>query len=81
MHWDVICVKSLDDFCIDLNLRDGSHGVFDLKPYLTLGVFQELRDPAYFSRVGIQFDAVTWPGGQDISPETLFARLNTTAAA
>lgn len=75
MHWDVVSVKPLANFCIDVNLRDGSHGVFDMKPYLDMGVFQELRDPAYFNRVSIQFGAVTWPHGQDIAPATLHARL------
>jgi predicted nucleic acid-binding protein len=31
--------------------------------------------------VGVQFDAVTWPHGQDIAPATLHARLKTTENA
>jgi hypothetical protein len=81
MHWDVVTVRPLANFCIDVTLRDGSHGVFDMKPYLDVGIFQELRNPAYFNRVDVQFDAVTWPHGQDIAPETLYARLKATAAA
>ena len=81
MYWDVVWVKPLDDFCIDVRLQDGSHGIFDMKPYLNQGVFQELRDPAYFNSVGIQLGAVTWPHGQDIAPGTLHARLTTTANA
>ena len=81
MYWDVVAVKSLENFCIDINLRDGSRGVFDMKPYLDTGVFQELRDPTYFASVGIQFGAVTWPHGQDIAPATLPARLKTTENA
>lgn len=77
MHWDVLTVKPLSNYCIQVSLRDGCRGVFDMKPYLGHGIFQELRDPAYFSRVGVQFDAVTWPHGQDISPETLCAGLKT----
>ena len=75
MYWDVVSVKPLENYCIDVHLHDGSHGVFDTKPYLDKGVFQELRDPAYFNSVGIQFGAVTWPHGQDIAPATLHARL------
>ena len=81
MYWDVVSVKPLENFCIDVNLRDGSRGVFDMKPYLDTGVFQELRDPAYFASVGIQFGAVTWPHGQDIAPGTLHARLKATENA
>ena len=81
MYWDVISVKPLENFCIAVSLRDDSHGVFDMKPYLDIGVFQELRDPAYFNSVGIQFGAVTWPHGQDIAPATLHARLKSIANA
>lgn len=81
MYWDVVSVKPLENFCIAVSLRDGSHGAFDMKPYLDVGVFQELRDPAYFNRVGIQFGAVTWPNGQDIAPATLHARLKATENA
>ena len=81
MHWDVVTVKPLPNFCIDVSLRDGSHGIFDMQPYLELGVLQELRDPAYFNRVGIQSDAVTWPHGQDIAPATLRAHLKAIEAA
>ena len=75
MHWDVVAVKPLENFCIDVSLHDGSHGIFDMKPYLDHGVFQELRDPEYFKLIDIQFGAVTWPHGQDIAPATLYARL------
>lgn len=78
MHWDVVTVRPLANFCIDVTLRDGSHGVFDMTPYLDVGIFQELRDPAYFKRVDVEFDAVTWPNGQDIAPETLHAHLKMT---
>ena len=81
MYWDVVSVKPLENFCIAVSLLDGSHGVFDMKPYLDIGVFQELRDPAYFNNVGIQFGAVTWPNDQDIAPETLHARLTATENA
>ncbi len=80
MQWDAVSVKPLESFCIDVKLRDGSSGVFDVKPYLGKGVFQELRDPAYFKRVGIEFGAVTWPNGQDIAPSTLHAGLQAIAA-
>ena len=76
MYWDVVFVKPIENFCIDVRLLDGSHGFFDMKPYFDKGIFRELRDPAYFRSVGIQFDAVTWPHGQDIAPATLHARLN-----
>lgn len=75
MYWDVKTVRALDDYQIFVELEDGREGTFDLKPYLNHGVFRELQDKNYFSRVDIVFGAVTWPHEQDIAPETLVAGL------
>lgn len=75
MHWDVKQVKPLADYQIYVELEDGSKGIFDLKPYLDRGVFQELKNVQYFNQVGILFGAVTWPHEQDIAPETLLAEM------
>lgn len=75
MYWDVKTVRPLDDYQIYVELEDGREGIFDLKPYLDHGIFRELQDKSYFSRVGIVFGAVTWPNDQDIAPETLVAGL------
>jgi len=56
-------------------MMDGRNGIFDMKPYLDLGAFRELRDVHYFKRVGISFGAVTWPNEQDIAPETLVKEM------
>lgn len=75
MDWDVLTVKPLRNHRIYVELTDGQRGLFDMTPYLDHGVFRELRDPAYFSRVGIQYGALTWPHEQDIAPETLVAEM------
>jgi hypothetical protein len=75
MYWNVKTVRPLDDYGIYVELEDGRRGVFDLKPYLTHGVFRELQDKSYFSQVDIMFGAVTWPHEQDIAPETMVAGL------
>lgn len=75
MNSDVTTVKPLSDHRIYVELADGRRGLFDLTPYLEHGVFRELKDPAYFNCVGIQWGAVTWPHEQDIAPETLVAQM------
>jgi hypothetical protein len=81
MYWDVKLVKPLVDYCLYVELEDGSCGEFDLKPYLDHGVFRELRDVNYFNQVGVMLGALTWPHEQDIAPETLVAGLRRTSAA
>lgn len=75
MYWDVKSVRPLPDYCIYVEIENGKKGIFDLKPYLDRGVFQELKDIYYFNQVGISFGAVTWPHEQDIAPETLLAEM------
>ncbi len=75
MEWDVKIVKPLSDYRIYVEIADGRKGVFDLKPYLDLGMFRELRNQHYFNQVSVVFGAVTWPHEQDIAPETLVAEM------
>lgn len=75
MHWDVKTVRPLPDYRIYVELEDGRRGIFDLTPYIDHGVFSELKNPSYFSQVGIVYGAVTWPHEQDIAPETLITEM------
>ena len=75
MYWDVVTVKPMPDYLIEVEIKDGRKGTFDLKPYLDFGVFCELKDVHYFNQVGISYGAVTWPHEQDIAPETLLAEM------
>ena len=68
----VVSVRANKDFSLDLKFNDGSARRFDVKPYLDLGIFTELKDLDYFSQVKIAFGTVQWPHEQDISPETLY---------
>ena len=72
---DVVLVKPLPGYQIYIAAADGRNGVFDLLPYLQRGALRELRDVSYFTQVGILFGAVTWPNGQDIAPQTLWAEM------
>lgn len=75
MYWDAKVVKPLPNYRLYVEVEDGRRGVFDMKPYLDLGVFRELKDEHYFKQVGILFGAVTWPHEQDIAPETLIEEM------
>jgi len=68
----VVSVKANDDFSLDLEFNDESVRRFDARPYLNLGVFNELKDIRYFKQVSIAYGTVQWPHEQDISPDTLY---------
>ena len=73
MQWDVVLVQPLDDHRLYVEMQNGSKGIFDVKPYLEIGAFRELKDPWYFQQVAIVYGAIVWPHEQDIAPETLLA--------
>jgi hypothetical protein len=75
MYWDVKTVEPLSDYRIYVEIEDGRKGIFDVKPYLSHGIFNELRNIHYFNQVGILFGSVTWPNQQDIAPETLISEM------
>ena len=65
----------MEYYRIEVVLKDGRCGRFDMSPHLDFGVLKRLRDPGYFKQVDVQFGAVTWPEGQDIAPDTLMAGM------
>lgn len=70
----VTCVIAKEDFSLELWFNDGTHRLFDARPYLERGVFTCLKDPAKFKQAFIGLDTVCWPGNIDIAPETLYDR-------
>jgi hypothetical protein len=67
----VISAEPIENHKIKVALSNGKWGVFDVSPYLDKGVFQELKDQAYFSQIKVAFGGVMWPHEQDFSPETI----------
>jgi hypothetical protein len=69
---------------VELTFTDGSRGVVDLGPRLAGrgGVFEPLKDPAYFARVSVDEDAgtIAWPNGVDLDPDVLYEALHTAAS-
>jgi len=75
MYCDVKKISVLNDYGLFIELENGETGVFDIKPYIETGVFQELRDEYYFSQVYVEYGALTWPHEQDIAPERLYKEM------
>ena len=64
----VVSVKPLENYRLQVVMSNGKEGIFDVSPYLDIGVFKQLKDPAYFARVKKLFAGVGWPNGQDLGP-------------
>jgi hypothetical protein len=78
---DIVAVNPLGDYRLHLRFEDGVEGVVDLAHHLSFrGVFEPLRDPAWFARVRVdrELGTVVWPNGADLDPDVLYGRLTGT---
>ncbi len=65
-------VVPLLDFTLEIKFTNDEVRIFDVKPYLEIGVFQELRDYNKFRFVKPFLGSIKWNTGQDFCPDTLF---------
>ena len=70
---DVTAVEVIGDHRLRLAFDDGSAGDVSFVDDDFRGVFEPLRDPAYFAQVKLDHElgTITWPNGADVAPETL----------
>jgi len=73
MNPRVKAVKPNPDYTITLVFTNGEVRLFDVKPYLNKGIFQELKDKGAFNSVRPLLGSVQWQNGQDFCPDTLYS--------
>ena len=76
MYHDVVKIKCLDDFRLELTFDDGKSGILDCKPFIEKGgVFSVLRSPDIFNQAYIhkELGVITWNNEIDIAPETAYS--------
>lgn len=74
MLLDVVHVEPLSEYKLFLEFENMEKRIFDVSPYLEMGVFRQLKDMGIFSRAYVDGGTVMWPGEIDIAPETLYDR-------
>ena len=72
MNPRVKSVCPLDDYELEISFENGESRRFDMKPYLGRGIFVQLRDVALFRGVRVVVGSIEWPGGLDLSYDTLY---------
>jgi Protein of unknown function (DUF2442) len=77
MMIDVIGIKRLGDYRLDIAFSDGSCGVRDFADIVARQgeMVRPLRDPQYFARVFIEDGALTWPNGYDVDSIALHEEM------
>ena len=71
----IVAVQANNDYTLSVELSDGRSGIFDVKPYLEIGVFTQLKDQEYFKQVKPLFCGIVWPNEQDLSADTIAHEL------
>ncbi len=60
------------DYTLTLTFTNHEVKVFDMKPYLEIGIFKELNDHSLFNSVKTFLESIQWKNGQDLCPDTLY---------
>ena len=81
MNPRVKSVSPLDDYELEISFENGESRRFDVKPYLGRGIFVRLRDLALFRAVRVVVGSIEWPGGLDLSYDTLYVEGRPNVAA
>jgi len=72
MNPRVVAVRPHPDYTLTLTFANGEVRTFDVKPYLSIGIFRELQDQRFFNSVRPFLGSIQWQNGQDFCPDTLY---------
>ncbi|MCG6551729.1 MAG: DUF2442 domain-containing protein [Candidatus Magnetominusculus sp. LBB02] len=65
-------VFSNDDYTLKVIFDNGEVGIFDVTPYLDMGIFKQLRDRGVFNSAKAFLGTVQWGNGLDFCPDTIY---------
>jgi len=65
-------VKPLENYCLMLWFENVEQKIFDLKPYLNKGIFNQLKNNSLFASVRVVAGSVEWANEINLSYDTLY---------
>ena len=74
MYLAVVDVKPMKEHKLLLTFENNEKRVFDVSPYLNMGIFKQLKDVSTFNKVRVSFDTIEWPNHADLDPEILYQK-------
>jgi hypothetical protein len=78
---DVVSVEPLADHRLHVGFDDVIEGVVDIAQMIQFsGVFEPLRDPAFFAQAKVhpELGTIYWPNDADLDSEVLYAKVTGT---
>ena len=79
--WDIKAAEITGPWRLRVVFNDGLQGDVDLEAFVhaeDAGVFEALRDPAFFAQAFLQFGALSWPGDLDLAPDAMHEEIGRT---
>jgi hypothetical protein len=68
-------VKPVGNLRLSVRFADGISGEVHLKESHLRGVFERLRDPAFFRQVHCEHGFVQWPDDIDLAPDAMYEEI------
>ncbi len=76
--WRVRALSVLPAWQLAVTFNDGLSGIVDVSALANgadAGIFEALRDPAYFASATLDCGAVTWHNGADLAPDAMHREI------
>ena len=76
--WRLRALSVLPEWKLAVTFNDGANGIVDVSALVNgpeAGVFEALRDPAYFATAYLDCGAATWPNGADLAPDAMHKEI------
>ena len=65
-------VKPFEDYSLIITFTNNEVKLFDVKPYLSIGNFNDLKQKDMFFTVKPFLGSIQWQNGLDLCPDTLY---------
>ena len=75
---DVIKVKTLDDYLLEVTFATKEIKIFDMKNLINnIEFYKRLKNKDYFKKVKPYNETIIWENGEDVCPEDLYYKSKT----
>jgi hypothetical protein len=72
----VVSVEAPEHLRLIVRFRDGLTGEVILLESALYGIFEPLKEPAFFAQVSCANGFVEWPGEIDLAPDAMYEEIN-----